>query len=99
MSNKKSKTTEVSLSAVPPQEAKPERTMAQIQAEYQQLCFKAGQLQYQVKTGKDDLELVNKELRSLNLEAAAMKADEAKKAADKAKAEAAAASEGEKSNA
>lgn len=50
------------------------RTIPEIQQEYQNLCLKAGQLQYQVYTFSKDLEMVNKELRDLNLEAAAVNA-------------------------
>lgn len=53
------------------------RTIAEIQTEYQNLCLKAGHLQYQVYTFSKDLDMVNTELRALNLEAAAVKAAEA----------------------
>lgn len=61
-------------------ETKAKRTISEIQTEYQNLCLKAGHLQYQVYTFSKDLEMVNKELRDLNLEAAATKASEAKAA-------------------
>lgn len=54
------------------------RSIAEIQQEYQNLCLKAGHLQYQVYTYGKDLEMVNKELRDLNLEAATVKAAETK---------------------
>lgn len=57
---------------------KQNRTIQQIQQEYQELCLKAGHFQYQIYTMGRDLELVNKELRDLNLEAAAVKAAEVK---------------------
>lgn len=58
------------------------RSIPEIQQEYQNLCLKAGHLQYQVYTFTKDLEAVNKELRDLNLEAAAVKAaEDAEKAA------------------
>lgn len=57
------------------------RSIPEIQSEYQNLCLKAGHLQYQVYTFSRDLEMVNQELRDLNLEAAAVKAvEEAPKA-------------------
>jgi hypothetical protein len=60
------------------------RTIPEIQNEYQNLCLKAGHLQYQVTVFQGDLDLVNKELRDLNLEAASVKAAEAKAASDAA---------------
>lgn len=54
------------------------RSIVEIQTEYQNLCLKAGHLQYQVYTFGKDLDMVNQELRDLNLEAAAIKAQEAK---------------------
>lgn len=62
------------------------RTIAEIQAEYQNLCLKGGHLQYQVYTFSKDLDMVNQELRSLNLEAASVKAAEDKAAAEASKA-------------
>jgi predicted porin len=52
------------------------RSVTEIQLDYQNLCVKAGYLQYQVYTHQKDLDMVNKELRDLNLEAAASKAAE-----------------------
>lgn len=51
-----------------------ERTIEQIQQEYQQGALKAGHISYQVYALKKDLELVNQALQNLNLEAAALKA-------------------------
>ena len=65
------------------------RTVPEIQQEYQNLCIKAGHLQYQIYTYEKDVEMINKELRDLNLEAAASKAAEAK-ASEEAAAKAAA---------
>lgn len=66
----------------------PKRSIPEIQQEYQNLCLKAGHVQYQIYTHTSDLELVNAQLRDLNLEAAAVKAEEDKKAAEAAKPEA-----------
>lgn len=60
------------------------RTIAEIQQQYQDLCLKAGHLQYQVYTLSRDVEMVNAELRDLNLEAAGLKAAEEKAAAETA---------------
>ena len=79
--------TEVKLAPAPEQK---KRTLQEIQAQYQQLCFNAGQLQYQIKANQDNLDMMNKEIRDLNLEAAVLKADEA---AEKAKEAAKAAAE------
>lgn len=70
--------------------AKPERTLQDIQQEYNGLCNKAGHLQYQIFTFKKDLDLVNSALRDLNFEAAALQANTAKKAAEEAQEKAAA---------
>lgn len=58
------------------EQSKP-RTLDDIRAEYQNLCSKAGHLQYQIHALSDDLELTNKALRDLNLEAAALPKEEA----------------------
>lgn len=52
------------------EEKKENRKVEVIQQEYQNLCMKAGHLQYSIKCHKDDLALVNEQLRELNLEAA-----------------------------
>lgn len=63
------------------QETKKPRTVADIQAEYQGLCTKAGHLQYQVHALSADLEVVNSALRELNIEASNLhKAEEESKA-------------------
>ncbi len=49
------------------------RSMAEIQRAYQELCVKAGQLQYQVKVYGDELSKTNTELLAINNEAAARK--------------------------
>lgn len=51
-------------------EAKKERTLEDVQREYNSLCAKAGHLQYTLVTVGADLKLVNEQLRELNLEAA-----------------------------
>jgi len=52
------------------------RTVAEIQQEYQGLCFKAGHLQYQISALSKDLELLNSTMRDLNFEAASVQAKE-----------------------
>ena len=47
------------------------RTMSDIQAEYQQLAAQAGQKQYQIVIGQEELSALNEKLRSVNREAAA----------------------------
>lgn len=47
------------------------RSIGEIQAEYQSLCTRAGDLQYKVFIFSKDLELVNASLKDLNFEAAA----------------------------
>ncbi len=54
---------------------KSHRSIEEIQKDYQNLCLKAGHVQYQVVTLKKDLEMMNEQLRDLNLEAAAAHAD------------------------
>lgn len=61
------------------------RSMEEIQKEYSQICFKAGQLQYQIHALNKDLEVVNSTLRDLNFEAAKVNAET--KAAEEKKAE------------
>lgn len=56
---------------------KPVRSFAQIQEEYQKLCYRAGHIQYQVYTYQRDLDSLNSTLRDLNIEAAAAKNAEA----------------------
>lgn len=63
------------------------RPVAEIQAEYQNLCTKAGHTQYQIITLSKDLDLLNETLRNLNLEAAAAYKAE-KEVSDKAAQEA-----------
>jgi rRNA maturation endonuclease Nob1 len=45
------------------------RTMAEIQAAYQQLCANAGQVQYQLKVQSKELEKLNAQLEAVNKEA------------------------------
>lgn len=62
------------------------RSIPEIQVEYQNLCLKAGQLQYQVAALNKELEIVNDAIRDLNFEAAASKkAEDDAKAASEAK--------------
>lgn len=55
-------------------EEKKDRTIPEIQAEYSQLCARAGQLQYQIYCLQKDLDLANGTLKDLNFEAAAIQA-------------------------
>jgi uncharacterized protein (DUF3084 family) len=55
------------------------RELAEIQKEYQERIFAAGQIQYQVEVLSDELKSLNGRIRSLNHEAAAAKELEAKK--------------------
>jgi hypothetical protein len=45
-----------------------ERTVQDIQVDYQNFILKAGQFQYQISCLEKDLELCNSKLRDLNLE-------------------------------
>jgi hypothetical protein len=47
------------------------RSLEVIQQEYGRLCNQAGHAQYQIEVLKNDLSLINEQLKSLNLEAAA----------------------------
>lgn len=47
------------------------RELKEIQQEYQELCLKAGQAQYQVKVLKAELDNYNSRLLEINREAAA----------------------------
>ena len=60
---------------------KPARSVAEIQQEYQNLAFRAGNLQYEICQKNKDLDLINDTLRSLSFEFVA--AQEAAKAAEK----------------
>ncbi len=51
---------------------KKERTLQVIHQEYSALCAKAGHLQYNISVFKDDLALINQQMKDLNLEAAAL---------------------------
>lgn len=62
------------------------RTTQEIQSEYQQLAFKAGNLQYAIAEQTKDLGLLNTQLRELNFEFVASQAKE-KAAAEAPKAE------------
>lgn len=54
------------LAAVPSE--KKERSSIEIQAEYQNLCLKAGQVQYQKAVSESDLQRLNSALRDLSIE-------------------------------
>lgn len=59
------------------------RTLEQIQAHYNQLCLRAGDLQYRIKCFQGDLEAANQALQQVNQEAAARKSlDDAAKASE-----------------
>lgn len=57
------------------QEQKKPRSLSEIQSDYQNLCLKAGHVQYQIFALQKDLDLINDSLRDLNLEAASVKAE------------------------
>jgi hypothetical protein len=76
------------------------RSIGEIQAEYQSLCTRAGDLQYKVFIFSKDLELVNASLKDLNFEAAAAHSRDVKekaKADEEAKAKEAGITEAPKS--
>lgn len=50
------------------------REISDIQQDYQNLCTKAGHVNYQISTLKKDLALINESLQTLNQEAAALTA-------------------------
>lgn len=54
-------------------EEKKSRTIQEIQQEYQNLCARAGHLQYTIKCTAEDLHQVNEQLKDLNLEAVSAK--------------------------
>ena len=61
------------------------RALEAISQEYQQLCYKVGQNQYQIYVLKKDIEMMNEQIRNLNFEAAAsQKAAAEKKVAETA---------------
>lgn len=53
------------------------RSKEEIQLEFQNLCLKAGYIQYQAFIANKDLDMVNKALHDLNLEESARAAKEA----------------------
>lgn len=57
------------------------RPLSEIQSEYQQLCLRAGDLQYKRDAMLRDLNVINGRLRDVNLEAASLQRteEEAKK--------------------
>lgn len=57
------------------------RTVEQVQQEYTQVCARAGHIQYQIAQLKNDLELANSSLQSLNREAFDLAQAKAKEAA------------------
>lgn len=46
----------------------PPRSLDTIQAEYNQSCAKAGNVQYQIRTLTHELEILNRQLKNLNQE-------------------------------
>lgn len=68
-------------------ENKETRTVVQVQSDYQNLCTRAGHVQYQLFTLEKDLSMINESLRNLNLEAASITAQEAKIAEESAQKE------------
>lgn len=61
-------------------EEKKSRSLQEIQSDYQNLCVKAGHIQYQISVMSEDLALVNKTLKDLNFEGAAAQAKAAAEA-------------------
>lgn len=57
-------------------EPKKERALKDVEAEYHNLVYKAGTLQYQVNVLSADLNLVNDQIKELNFEAAKLKSEE-----------------------
>ena len=51
-----------------------QRSISDVSQEYQQLCTKAGHLQYQIDAFSKDLSLLNSTMRDLNFEAAGLNA-------------------------
>ncbi len=67
------------------EEKKPARSTQEIQQEYQNLAFKAGNLQYAIVSQEKDLALLNEQLRNLNFEfVSARTAEDAARAAQPA---------------
>lgn len=63
---------------------KPPRTTQAIQQDYQNLAFRAGNLQYEIKEKNKDLDMINSSMRDLNFEFIAAKKTEDAVAAAKA---------------
>lgn len=59
-------------------DVKKERTLEELKTEYGKLCFRAGDLQYEISIKQKDLSLINESLRNINFEAAALQAKAAK---------------------
>lgn len=55
-------------------EEKKERTLNDVQGEYNRGCLRAGHLQYQILTLQKDLSVLNDTLRDLNFEASGIQA-------------------------
>lgn len=51
------------------------RSIQEIQQQYQNLCARAGHLQYTIKCTAEDLHMVNEQLKELNLEATAAQSE------------------------
>lgn len=58
------------------------RTLEEIQAHYNQLCLRAGDIQYKLKCFQGDLDVTNQALMQINQEAAARKKLEDSKKAE-----------------
>ena len=59
-------------------EEKKPRNIPEIQNDYNNLCARAGHLQYAISATAEDLRMVNDQLKELNLEVAAARAAEPK---------------------
>lgn len=62
------------------EEKKSPRPLAEINNEYTALCAQAGQKQYQIECGEQDLKALNAAIRTLNNEAAARQQEDAESA-------------------
>lgn len=72
-------------------EFKAPRKIEEIQREYVQLCTRAGDVQFKVKSLSADLDMLNGQIQELTIEALAAQQQAAKEAAEAAKAAAEAA--------
>lgn len=62
----------------------PVRTLDDVRNEYNQLAFRAGNLQYTIHAAEKDLDMLNESMRNLNFEAAKLQNEAASESAKKA---------------